>query len=54
VRYLDRDLPPAAYEQVRDLALVSNLRDLDVKLARATAWGAALLRELESMGSQER
>src|SRR5271168_97952 len=49
VRYLDRDLPPAVYDQVRDLALVSNLRDLDVKLARATVWGAALLRELESL-----
>jgi hypothetical protein len=49
VRYLDRDLPPAVYEQVRDLALVRDLRDLEVKLARATAWGAALLRELESV-----
>ena len=48
VRYLDRDLPPAVYDQVRDLALVSDLGDLEVKLARATAWGAALLRELES------
>jgi hypothetical protein len=48
VRYLDRDLPPAVYEQVRDLALVKDLGDLEVKLSRATAWGAALLRELES------
>jgi hypothetical protein len=48
VRYLDRDLPPAVYEQFRDLALVSDLRDLEVKLARARVWGAALLRELES------
>ena len=54
VRYLDRDLPPAVYDQVRDLALVSDLRDLEAKLARATAWGAALLRELESVGSQDR
>lgn len=49
VRYLDRDLPPAVYDQVRDLALVTDLADLEVKLARATTWGAALLRELESM-----
>jgi hypothetical protein len=49
VRYLDRDLPPAVYDQIRDLALVSDLRDLEVKLARATVWGAALLRELESL-----
>jgi hypothetical protein len=48
VRYLDRDLPPAVYDQFRDLALVSDLRDLEVKLARATAWAATLLRELES------
>jgi hypothetical protein len=48
VRYLDRDLPLVVYHQVRDLALVSDLGDLEVKLARATAWGDALLRELES------
>jgi len=48
VRYLDRDLPPAVYDQVRDLAFIRDLPDLEVKLARATAWGAALLRELES------
>jgi hypothetical protein len=48
VRYLDRDLPPAVYDQVRDLALVRDLADLEVKLAKATAWGTALLRELES------
>jgi hypothetical protein len=49
VRYLDRDLPPAVYDQVRDLAFVRDLSDLEVKLAKATAWGAALLRELESV-----
>ena len=48
VRYLDRDLPPAVYAQVRDLAFVKDLGDLEVKLATATAWGSALLRELES------
>ncbi len=47
VRYLDRDLPPAVYAQVRDLAFVRDLEDLEDKLARATAWGAALLQELE-------
>jgi hypothetical protein len=48
VRYLDRDLPRAVYDQVRDLALVRDLADLEVKLAKATAWGVALLRELQS------
>ena len=47
VRYLDRDLPPAVYEQVCDLALVTDLGDLERKLARATAWGTELLRELD-------
>jgi len=47
VRYLDRDLPPDVYAQVRDLALVKNLSDLEIKLATATAWGTALLQELE-------
>jgi hypothetical protein len=47
VRYLDRDLPPAVYDQVRDLALVRDLGDLQKKWARATVWGAELLRELE-------
>ena len=46
VRYLDRDLPPAVYEQVRDLALVQDLEDLQEKWASATAWGTELLREL--------
>jgi len=47
VRYLDRDLPPAMYDQVRDLALVRDLEDLQEKWARATAWGTELLGELE-------
>ena len=47
VRYLDRDLPPAMYDQFRDLAFVRDLADLETKLARAIAWGAALLQELE-------
>jgi hypothetical protein len=47
VRYLDRDLPPAVYGQVQDLAFVRDLGDLETKLAKATAWGTALLRELQ-------
>jgi len=47
VRYLDRDLPPAVYGEVCDLAFVRDLGDLEGKLARATAWGTELLRELE-------
>jgi ribosomal protein S18 acetylase RimI-like enzyme len=49
VRYLDRDLPAAVYVHFRDLAFVSDLRDVEVKWAKATAWGAALLRELDSV-----
>lgn len=47
MRYLDRDLPPAAYDRVRDLAFVRDLEDCEAKLVTATAWGAELLRELE-------
>lgn len=49
MRYLDRDLPPDVYGQVRDLVFIRDLDDLDAKLTRATAWGAALLRELDSV-----
>jgi hypothetical protein len=49
VRYLDRDLPPALYAQFRDLVFVRDLGDLEERLALATAWGAALLRELEPL-----
>ena len=48
VRYLDRDLPPGVYGEVRDLAFVQDLKDLEAKLATATAWGTALLRELDT------
>jgi hypothetical protein len=48
VRYLDRDLPPAVYAQIRDLAFVQDLENLEAKLATATAWGTALLRELDT------
>ena len=47
VRYLDRDLPPPVYDQVRDLAFVRDLGDLEAKLGDAIAWGTVLLRELE-------
>lgn len=49
VRYLDRDLPPAVYDQLRDLVFVRDLEDLEAKLARARAWGDALMRELDSV-----
>lgn len=45
VRYLDRDLPPAVYAQFRGFAFVRDLEDLEEQLARATAWGTALLRD---------
>jgi hypothetical protein len=48
MRYLDRDLPGFAYEQIRDLVFVRDLDDLEAKLALATAWGNALLRELDA------
>jgi len=48
MRYLHRDLPPAVYDQIQDLVFVQDLEDLEVKLGTATAWGAALLRELDS------
>jgi hypothetical protein len=49
VRYLDRDLPPAVYDQFRDLAFSRDLGDLEAKLVRAIRWGAELLRELEPL-----
>jgi hypothetical protein len=51
VRYLDRDLPPEVYAQVRDLAFVRDLGELEAKLQTATAWGAGLLRELEPVNA---
>ena len=48
MRYLDRDLPAPLYDQVRDLAFVHDLKDLEAKLAIASAWGATLLGELRS------
>lgn len=48
MRYLDRDLPANVYGRVRELALVTDLEDLEIKRARASAWGTELLRELAS------
>jgi hypothetical protein len=50
VRYLDRDLPSDVYSRFRDLTFVRDLDDLEAKLAAASAWGSALLRELEVSG----
>jgi hypothetical protein len=48
VRYLDRDLPADVYAQVQELALVTNLDDLERKRAQAATWATALLEELKS------
>jgi hypothetical protein len=53
MRYLDRDLPPAVYDQLRDLLFVRDLEDLEAKLARAGSWGDALMREMDA-GAQVR
>jgi hypothetical protein len=53
VRYLDRDLPPTVYGQFRDLAFVRDLQDLEEHLARATAWGTALLQDAEAICAAE-
>ena len=47
MRYLDRDLPPAVYDQVRDLVFIHHPDDLEAKLVSATVWGNALLRDLD-------
>ena len=39
VRYLDRDLPPAVYDQVRDLAFVRDLEDLEDKAGEGHSLG---------------
>lgn len=48
VRYLDCDLPADVYAQVQQLALVTDLRDLERKHAQATVWATALLGDLRS------
>ncbi len=47
MRYLDRDLPPAVYDNFKDLVFVRDLNDLEEKLDTAKAWGCALLEELD-------
>lgn len=47
LRYLDRDLPPAMCDEIRDLVFVRDLKDLGAKHGRATSWGVALLEEVE-------
>jgi hypothetical protein len=47
MRYLDRDLPPAVYDNFKDLVFVRDLDDLDGKLDKAKLWGVALLQELD-------
>lgn len=47
MRYLDRDLPPAVHERLRDLMFVQSLDDLGRKLDQASAWGCSVLEELQ-------
>jgi len=47
MRYLDRDLPPSVYNQLRDVAFVRDLGGIATQLPKASAWGAALLKELD-------
>jgi hypothetical protein len=46
MRYMDRDLPPAVYCRFCELMFVQDLKDLELKLETAGAWGTALLKEL--------
>ena len=48
MRYLDRDLPSDVYAQLRELVFVRDLAGIEAHLPKASAWGAALLRELSS------
>lgn len=47
MRYLDRDLPATVYDQLRNLLFVQDLAEIEAKLPAASAWGVALLRELD-------
>jgi len=47
MRYLQRDLPPAVYDNFKDLVLIRDLDDLEGKLAKAKSWGISLLQELD-------
>jgi hypothetical protein len=50
MRYLDRDLPAAVYEEFKALAFVRDTQELAGKLASAEEWGSRLLRELDPRG----
>jgi hypothetical protein len=54
MRYLDRDLPPTVYNQLRDLAFVRDLGGIEAQLPKASAWGVALLRELDLLAQVRR
>ncbi len=47
MRYLDRDLPAHVHDQFRDLAFVPDIAGIETNLPKASAWGAALLCELD-------
>ena len=47
MRYMDRDLPPVVYSRFCELMFVQDLKDLEMKLEIAGAWGIALLKELK-------
>jgi hypothetical protein len=51
MRYLQRDLPGAVYDQLQDLMFVEKSDDIAGHLSRATAWGERLLRELKAGGA---
>lgn len=46
MRYLDRDLPGPVYDELRGMMFVEDFDNLAEHLAKATAWGEQLLREL--------
>jgi hypothetical protein len=46
MRYLDRDLPGAVYDELRGIMFVGESHDLAEHLSKATAWGEQLLRDL--------
>jgi len=53
MRYLQRDLPGAVYDELRDIMLVGESDDLAEHLSKAIVWGERLLRELEPVGAVE-
>ena len=50
MRYLDRDLPPVVYRRCCELMFVQDVKDLEMKLEIAGAWGTALLKDLDPDG----